>query len=277
MSGNAGIGRLSEVAADRQREGVDDGRVHRRLPRCGDRFGGSSREPLVAMERDAPVLGCREKRVGEAFPPIGFEKRRRQPGGLVGIPDGAGLAEVAGPENIVLRRAGAIVSDHEARKHAQQGGVPEMPRRQRADVRRRHDGKVLRGSRHPIEERTPHGLRLLLVEALEDHRNLDAAAPDVDLFAPMRIEKRLPVEFEDFGDEAAIGVVGQRLDRRKNPATLVGERVRAQSDARDDAEVPPPPPFSAQKSSGSAQALTILATPSAVTISASMRFAPARP
>src|SRR3984957_8832676 len=49
MSGNAGIGGLSEVAGDREREGVDDGRIHGRILRRGDRFRGRSRDALVAM------------------------------------------------------------------------------------------------------------------------------------------------------------------------------------------------------------------------------------
>src|SRR3984957_5782624 len=49
MAGNAGIGGLSAGAADREREGVDDGRVHCRILRRGDRFRGRSRDALVAM------------------------------------------------------------------------------------------------------------------------------------------------------------------------------------------------------------------------------------
>ena len=57
-----------------------------------------------------------------------------------------------------------------------------------------------------------------------------------DLFAPMRIEERLRVELDDLADEAALRVVGRRLDDRDHAAEEVGKRVRAQGDAGDDAE-----------------------------------------
>src|ERR1700733_9121634 len=182
------------------------------------------------------MLGGLEKRVGEAFPPIVFEQGSRQPGGLIGVPDRAGLAEVAGPKNVLRRRAGPIVRDDQTWSLLEKGGVPETTRRLADDPRARYDRKVLRGSRHPIEERTPRRLRLLLSEPLQDHRNHDIAAPDADFFSPMWIEERLRVEFDGFGDEAAVGVVGCRLYGREHAAHKFRQRMRAQRDARDDAE-----------------------------------------
>ena len=52
----------------------------------------------------------------------------------------------------------------------------------------------------------------------------------------MRIEKRLCVEFDGFGDEAAVGVVGSRLDCREHSAEKFRQRMRTHSDAGDDAE-----------------------------------------
>src|SRR5271163_1661874 len=182
------------------------------------------------------MLGGLEKRVDETFPPIGFEQRSRQPGGLISVPDRARLAEVAGPENALRRRAGPIVRDDQTWSLLEKGGVPETTRRLADNPRGRYDRKVLRGSRHPIEERTPRRLRLLLSEPLQDHRNHDVAAPDADFFSPMWIEERLRVEFDGFGDEAAVGVVGCGLYGRKDSAKEIGQGMRAQGHAGDDAE-----------------------------------------
>src|SRR5271163_1668024 len=104
------------------------------------------------------------------------------------MPDRARLSEVAGPENIVHGRALAIVGDDEAWNGREKRRVPEPLRRECADPGRRRHGEILGRSGDPIEERLPHHLRLLPIEALEDHRKLDEARPKADLFAPMRIE-----------------------------------------------------------------------------------------
>ena len=52
----------------------------------------------------------------------------------------------------------------------------------------------------------------------------------------MQIEERLGVEFDCFGDEAAIGVVGGRLDCRGHAAEEFGQGVRLEGHAGDDAE-----------------------------------------
>ena len=52
----------------------------------------------------------------------------------------------------------------------------------------------------------------------------------------MRIEKRLAVEFNDLADQPAVGVIGRRLDDGEHSAEIFRQRMRAQSDAGDDAE-----------------------------------------
>ena len=77
----------------------------------------------------------------------------------------------------------------------------------------------------------------MLVEALEHHRNRQHAARGEDkLFAPVRIEKRLRVEFDNLRDKAPVGLVGRRLYGREHSAQKFRQRVGAQSDPGDDAE-----------------------------------------
>src|SRR5208337_2002202 len=177
------------------------------------------------------------QRIGEAVQATRFEQRRRQPGGLVGVPDGARFAEIAGPEDIVRRRSLPIVGAHDSRKLPEHGRVPELPRWPPEDLRRGYESVILGRSGHRVEKRTPDRLRLLPIEALEEHRNRNRATwRKGDPFAPMRIEKRLAIEFDDLGDEATVGVVGRRLDDSENRAEEIWKLVRAQSDAGDDSE-----------------------------------------
>ena len=54
------------------------------------------------------------------------------------------------------------------------------------------------GRRDPVEEGAPRRFGLMLVEALEHHEDRkNAARGEAKLLAPMRIEERLGVEFED--------------------------------------------------------------------------------
>ena len=59
------------------------------------------------------------------------------------------------------------------------------------------------------------------------------------------------------------------LDRAESRAEKFRQFARAQREPRDDAELPPPPPLSAQNKSGFVQAFAMRTLPSAVTISAS--------
>ena len=154
MAGYAGIGGLSERAADRQREGVDDRWVHRRILRRGDRLRRRARKALVDMQRHAMLSGG-DERVDEVFALVRREEGRGQPSGLVGVPDGARFLQVSRPEYILRRRALAIVGEDESRERLEHRRVPEILGRQRADPRRRHEGEILRRSGDPIEKRTP--------------------------------------------------------------------------------------------------------------------------
>ena len=103
--------------------------------------------------------------------------------------------------------------------------------------------EILPRRRDPVEEGTPRRLGLMLVEALEHHRNRQNAARGEDkLLAPVWIEERLRVKLDRLANEPAIGVVGGRLDRREHDAERLRKLVRAQRDAGDDAE-PAAAPF----------------------------------
>src|SRR5579872_2492042 len=85
VSGDARIGGLLVRAADRQRESVDHGRVHRRILRRIDRLGRSAGEPFVEVKGDAPMLGRRKQRVDEALPPVVVKQGGGQPQRLIGV------------------------------------------------------------------------------------------------------------------------------------------------------------------------------------------------
>ena len=65
--GTAGIGRRPVGAADDQREGVQHGRIGRRVARRLDRLGGGAGKALVGMQGHAPVLRRCEQGIGESL------------------------------------------------------------------------------------------------------------------------------------------------------------------------------------------------------------------
>jgi hypothetical protein len=129
-SGDSRIGGRRVGGADRQRERVERRRIDRGVLRGRDRFGGRAGETFVEVQRDAPMLGRRTQRVGEVRSPIVVEQRGRQPRGLIGLENLPGLAEIAGPENIVRRRDRRR-SRGQARSGGQadpKNGAPAWPR-----------------------------------------------------------------------------------------------------------------------------------------------------
>ena len=143
------------------------------------------------------MLRRREQRVDKSFALIGLEERCGQPRGLVGVPDRARLLEVAGPEYIVRRRALAIVGDDHAGRDLSTEGSQKCCAGSAlicgADTMVKSCGEAETQSKKGRQ--TSRGL--LLVSPWKHHRNRnDAAWPEDDLLSPMRIEKRLRVEFD---------------------------------------------------------------------------------
>src|SRR5215203_4285241 len=142
--------------------------------------------------------GRGEERVHEVLLPVLLEERGGKPGRLIAVQNLPGFLQVACPEHVRLRSAGPVVGDDQAGHLREKLRIPEWLCWRGEDSRTRLDTEVLRRGCQPIEERAPGGLRLLLIEALEHHRDVeDIPRAEGDLFAPMRVEQRLAVESND--------------------------------------------------------------------------------
>src|SRR5215218_7276632 len=109
-----------------------------------------------------------------------------------------GFLPIAGPEHVRLRSAGAVIGEDEAGHLRQKLRVPERPCWCGEDRRSRREAEVLRSGGQPVEERAPDGLRLLLIETLEHHRDVeDVPWAEGDLLAPMGGKQCLAVEGDD--------------------------------------------------------------------------------
>ena len=150
-----------------------------------------------------------------------------------------------------------------------------MLRRQRQDFWFRHDMEVCAGRRRPSRKRAArsprppagrgHGTAWIREHAAR--RKNEAARPNA-------VEERLAVKVDRLADQLSIGVVRRRPIVANTTPTNSGRSCVRKRQAGDDAE-PAAAPFSAQKRSGFEQALAIRTSPSAVTTSASRRWAPA--
>src|SRR6266496_2888586 len=109
------------------------------------------------------------------------------------------LTEVACPEDVALGSARTRVDEHcVGQVPAEVVGIPEASRGHGDDPRRRFDREILRRSCHPIEERPPDAFRLLPFETLEHHEHVERVArPERRLLAPMRVEERVVVDYND--------------------------------------------------------------------------------
>src|SRR5580700_8553042 len=145
MARNVWIGGRSAGAADRERERIDDRRVHRCIPGRSDRLSGRAGEPFVEVKLDGPMLRRRDQRVGQALAMIVREKRVRQPDGLEAVPDPTGLPEIGGPEDIVRWRVWTVVRDNQAGSRLERGGVPETACQLADDPRCRNNAEILPG------------------------------------------------------------------------------------------------------------------------------------
>ena len=209
----AGIGRRSLGRANDQRKGVEHRRIGRRLPGRFDCRGGSARKSLVGVQGHAPMPGRSEECVNEALLPVLLEERGGKPGRLIAVQDLPGFLQIAGIEHVRLRCARPVVGEDQAGHLLQELRVPERLCRRGENRRSRRDTEVLRSGSQPVEERAPGGLRLLLIEALEHHRDVEGIPrAEGDLLTPVGVEQRLAVEGDDPANQPPICVVRCRLD-----------------------------------------------------------------
>ena len=170
VAGHAGIGRRPLGRADRQREGVDSGRVGRRVARRSHRLGRRAGQALVEVQRHPPVP--RRRRTAPrpaprccrlaAAPPAsrstgshaGTSRPRRDWSRQNTLSSGApGRSSLSMKSDALLHP----------------GGVPELRAPERGDQRRKSSANSSRLACHPVEERLPCRVRAAAVEPLEHH------------------------------------------------------------------------------------------------------------
>src|ERR1700732_1640398 len=143
------------------------------------------------------------------------------------------LILVALPPRMVSGRSGTGVRDHPMRAG---DGVPPALRLHRPGAELVRDGEVLRRRVDPGKEWLPELLRVLPVEPLRDHRELERVAQsDRSLLAPVWVEKTAGIEVDEMREQLAKGVVRPRLDRAPRGAEMLRQLVGAQGEAGDDA------------------------------------------
>ncbi len=193
------------------------------------------------MQRDSPDARSCKERVGKALLRVATQQRCRQPRRFIAMQELARLAQVAHPEHVARWRASAVVGQHDGRQVlAQVFRVPQMPRRNGDDSRRRRVRKIVRRCRHPVEKRLPRGFRLRLADPLEHHRDIErVVGAKRRLLAPVRIEEALGVERDEARDQPLERRVGTGADRRVDAAEEFRELVRAQRDLRHHAKAAP--------------------------------------
>ena len=85
------------------------------------------------------------------------------------------LPAITGPKEIALGRAWPVIeNDGAGRSLPDRLEIPELSRRHLQDRHFPLDGKVLRRLGHPVEKWAPDTRRLLPVQPVEQHGNLDA-------------------------------------------------------------------------------------------------------
>src|SRR5271154_1099712 len=88
-----------------------------------------------------------------------------------------------------------------------------------------------------MEKRLPDRLRLLLVEPLKRHPDLEAIAePQVDDLPPVWIEEIVGIEVDELTDQPAKGGIGKGVDRCRNRAEERRQVMRFEGEPGDDAE-----------------------------------------
>ncbi|CAM5352776.1 hypothetical protein RLIN73S_03274 [Rhodanobacter lindaniclasticus] len=178
----------------------------------------------------------------------------------------------------MLRRAGSVVRDHHARYVlAHEIRIPHALRRQREDRHRLGDA-VFRARLHPGQERRPDRLHLRLVQPMAQHAQVQLAAAETHLLAPVRIEQIAAIKRDCLGDQGAIRGIGGCLDRAEHRAEERRQFARAQGQPGDHAEAAAATALEAPVQVRiRARCCAMRTWPSAVTTSASSNPAAAAP
>ena len=137
-------------------------------------------------------------------------------------------------------RAGSRVADHRGIVR----NVPPAFRIPRTGMKRPVDAVILRRRLHPICKRFPRGIRLVGIESLTHHRNLEQiVGTEMHLLAPMRVEQVVAIEAQELRDQSRERRIRFRLDLAARIAEIFRQLMRAQREAGDDAECAAAPAF----------------------------------
>ena len=227
------------------------------MPARGEQRVDERAAPLGLQQRRAAARRI-DSRAGPARPAPGRPPRRRCPS-----------ARRAGRRRMI-KPSSALEQQSASQKVARRGGDDL----QRRDV----DLELLGRRRHRVEERAPDGLRLAAVEALEHHRDRRGRCRGRKRICSPQcgLNSARAVEVDDLADQPA----ERRRPTPPGSSVFTAPKISGRACVRSVSRVttpklPPPPPLSAQNSSGCVQALAIRTAPSAVTTSASSRLAAA--
>ena len=112
-----------------------------------------------------------------------------------------------------------------------------MPRGDVDNARRLREREILRGRGDPIEKRPPDFGSARLVDALEEHRDVErVVGTECRLLAPTGIEETVGVERDEPRDEAAERRIRARVNRRVDDTEEFRQVVRAQRELGHHAE-----------------------------------------
>jgi hypothetical protein len=232
--------------------------------------------------RCSETLQCRvaaKSASSERGTPVGAQQRRGQPERFVAVHHLPGLALSPGQKTLTSGAFGRSsrlmkpsvrltkVGDQNVR-----ASVETM--RSGANSRSKSFGLASSASKNGCHAATAAPAR----EALEHHRDLQrVVAAQPQLLAPVRADQTLRAEVERQPDQLAERRIRGRLDGQVDRAERLGQRMHAQGQSRDDAEVAATAALQGPEQIGWVQALARRSWPSAVTTSASSRLPAAVP
>ena len=107
--------------------------------------------------------------------------------------------------------------------------IPQVSRRYASNRQPPFKRIIVRRIRHPIQKRLPDLFRLLEVQSVRDHADLERVVGiHVCLLSPMIVEQMLMVEAHELANQAPIGIIRRRFDREVGGAEELGKIVHPQ-------------------------------------------------